>query len=655
MSNFKADSHVSAGTMVEEKKFSLASIRDITARKRAEEALQASETRYRRLFEAAQDGILILNAETGQIDDVNPYMIDMLHYSHEEFLGKKLWEVSPFKDTIVNRAAFEELQDKGYIRYKDLPLETKEGKHIAVEFVSNVYKANGNKVIQCNIRNITERKNSEEELREAYEHAEWLALFPEENPNPVMRVSANGSVLYCNSASVKMQGWECKDDQRLPDPLLSLFGHAMTAGQEIQQDVELGEQFYSFAVVPIAEKGYANVYGRNITDRKRAEEALQISETRYRRLFESAKDGILILEADTGQVIDANPFMQDLLGYSCEEFVGKTLWDIGSFKDIAASKSSFDELQRKGYVRYEDLPIETSDGRHINVEFISNVYMVGSKRVIQCNIRDITARRRAEEEVKKVLLEKNEEIRTMTRQLWQTAKLATMGELSASIAHELNNPLATVSLRVESLLEKTPEDNSNHRELGIIEQEVERMSKLIANLLQFSRRGQQQISTVDICEEIEKTLELIHYHLRQNNIVIQREFVQDVPPVHVDRQHLRQLFLNLFTNASDAMPQGGTLTIRVIAPPESMQVIMEIADTGTGIPPEILPKVAEPFYSTKPEGEGTGLGLAICRRIVEEHSGTFELVSEGIPGKGTTARISLPVKDRTNSASLENQ
>jgi PAS domain S-box-containing protein len=131
------------------------------------EALQASETRYRRLFESAQDGILILNAETGEIDDVNPYMIDMLHYSREEFVGMKLWEVSPFKDKVFNQAAFEELQDKGYIRYKDLPLETKEGNPIAVEFVSNVYKANGDKVIQCNIRNITERKQTEEALRKS--------------------------------------------------------------------------------------------------------------------------------------------------------------------------------------------------------------------------------------------------------------------------------------------------------------------------------------------------------------------------------------------------------------------------------------------------------------------------------------------------------
>jgi signal transduction histidine kinase len=281
--------------------------------------------------------------------------------------------------------------------------------------------------------------------------------------------------------------------------------------------------------------------------------------------------------------------------------------------------------------------------------------------VIQRELMEAESRRerkQAEEEVRKYsaeLVEKNEELRAMTQQLWQSAKLATMGELSASIAHELNNPLATVSLRVESLLEKTPQDNPNHREMEIIGQEVKRMATLIANLLQFSRRGQQQISTVDICEEIEKTLELIYYHLRKYNIVIRREFPKEAPRIHADRQQLLQLFLNLFTNASDAMPRGGTLTMRVTVPTESRQVIIEIADTGTGIPPEILPKVAEPFFSTKPEGKGTGLGLAICRRIVQEHKGTFDLLSEGIPGRGTTARIALPVTNGTNSAGLKDQ
>ena len=250
------------------------------------------------------------------------------------------------------------------------------------------------------------------------------------------------------------------------------------------------------------------------------------------------------------------------------------------------------------------------------------------------------------------LLAKNEELNAVTQQLWQAAKLATMGELASSIAHELNNPLATVSLRIESLTAQTSQDDPRLRELEIIEQEIERMGNLVTNLLQFSRRSQKQISTVDMREEIEKTVDLIHYHLRKNNIQVIREFAPEIPVILADRQQLRQLFLNLFTNASDAMLKGGTLTIRVAAQPEKKKIFIEIADTGTGIPPEILPKVMEPFYTTKPEGKGTGLGLAICRRIAQEHRGTFDITSEGIPGKGTKVRITLSSVDPGNSIGL---
>jgi len=136
----------------------------------------------------------------------------------------------------------------------------------------------------------------------------------------------------------------------------------------------------------------------DITERKKVEEALQVSETRYRRLFETAQDGILILDADTGEIFDINPFLIEMLGYSHEALLGKRLWEIGAFRDIEASKAAFLELQSKGYVRYEDLPLETRDGGHIDVEFVSNVYLVNHKKVIQCNIRDITQRRRIEEE-----------------------------------------------------------------------------------------------------------------------------------------------------------------------------------------------------------------------------------------------------------------
>jgi PAS domain S-box-containing protein len=135
-------------------------------RQSANHALKASETRYRRLFETAQDGILILNADTGQIDDVNPFLTDLLGYTREQLLGNKLWEIGPFKDTKASKASFRELQREDYVRYDDLPLETSAGKSINVEFVSNVYKVNGSKVIQCNIRNITERKQAEAKRKE---------------------------------------------------------------------------------------------------------------------------------------------------------------------------------------------------------------------------------------------------------------------------------------------------------------------------------------------------------------------------------------------------------------------------------------------------------------------------------------------------------
>jgi len=244
----------------------------------------------------------------------------------------------------------------------------------------------------------------------------------------------------------------------------------------------------------------------------------------------------------------------------------------------------------------------------------------------------------------KELEEKNEEVQAMTQQLWQVAKMATMGELAASIAHELNNPLATVSLRVESLAAQVPPDDPKQRSLQIISQEVERMGALVKNLLDFSRRSRRQVAAVDVCREIEYTLELIHYQFRKNRINVRRDYQPDLPLIHADRQELLQLFLNLFTNASDAMPQGGTLTIRVYTGyADTDWVAVDIADTGMGIQPDDLAKVMDPFFTTKPKGKGTGLGLSICRRIVQEHHGLITITSE--VDKGTTVSLKLPIRN----------
>jgi PAS domain S-box-containing protein len=193
----------------------------------------------------------------------------------------------------------------------------------------------------------------------------------------------------------------------LPDdnPLwVQVYGQVALTGQPVHIEnysPALKRHYEVFAYRP-APRQFAVLFV-DITERKQMEEALRSSETRYRRLFETAQDGILILDAETGQIIDVNPFLTEMLGYSHKDFIGRKLWEIGAFEDIGASKVAFIELQSKGYVRYEDLPLETRDERHIAVEFVSNVYSVNHKRVIQCNIRDITFRKRIEEERRKLI------------------------------------------------------------------------------------------------------------------------------------------------------------------------------------------------------------------------------------------------------------
>jgi len=169
-------------------------------RARLQRELVASEARYRRLFETAKDGILILDASTGHITDVNPFLEDLLGYSREELLGRRFWEIGPFKNTANSKVAFEELQNNAYIRYEDLPLETRHGASVAVEFVSHVYAENGENVIQCNIRDITARRQVEKRLR-----LKTTAL--ESAANAIVLTDASGNITWVNAAFTTMTGY----------------------------------------------------------------------------------------------------------------------------------------------------------------------------------------------------------------------------------------------------------------------------------------------------------------------------------------------------------------------------------------------------------------------------------------------------------------
>jgi PAS domain S-box-containing protein len=509
------------------------------------------------------------------------------------------------------------------------------------------------------------------EHERAKEAASKLAAIIESSDDAIIGKTLEGVVTSWNQGAEKLYGYSAEqvlgrsvsilvppeNTDELSNILERLKRGERINHRETERITKTGKRIQvSFTVSPIRDSSGqisgASTIARDISERKMAQAAQQASDFRYRRLFESAKDGILFLQENTGQIIDANPYLLKMLGYSCAEIAGKKLWEIGCFKDVAASKEAFAHLQKQGYIRYENLPLQTSDGHIRQVEFVSNRYLVGDEQVLQCNVRDITDRRQSETDLKeanqslelalKKVQEKSDELASTTQQLWQASKLATMGELAASVAHELNNPLATVALRAESALEGMPPEDPQRHGLEVISQEVDRMATLVGNLLVFSRRSVRQLSTLDLREELINSLNFIQYHLRSHKIDVVQEFSIDLPTVQADQQQLRQVFLNLITNACDAMPKGGTLSVRSRAGVMAglAAVVIEFADTGIGVQTGDLPRLWEPFFTTKPAGKGTGLGLAICRRTVEEHRGTIEI--ETGPGKGTTVRITLP-------------
>jgi signal transduction histidine kinase len=264
-----------------------------------------------------------------------------------------------------------------------------------------------------------------------------------------------------------------------------------------------------------------------------------------------------------------------------------------------------------------------------------NVELQKARDELEARVRD-----RTEE-----LARRNQEISATYQQLWHSAKLATVGELTASVAHELNNPLQTVGLRIESLARRLQGDPAACEALSVVEKELDRMAHLVANLLRLSRKGEQRIATVNAADELEKTLDLLQYHLRKCGIQTKIDFPAGIPLIRADSEQLQQAFLNLFTNACDAMPSGGNLTLRVQG---GTNVVIDIIDTGSGIAAADLPRVMETFFTTKPPGKGTGLGLPICRRIVEAHGGALSIESK--PGRGTTVRIVLPAAGEEEQA-----
>jgi len=380
----------------------------------------------------------------------------------------------------------------------------------------------------------------------------------------------------------------------------------------------------------------------NITGPKRTQEGLRTSEIRYRRLFEAARDGILILNAVTLKITDANPFMMELLGYSYDEFLGKELWEIGLFSDKEASQAAFRELQEAGYIRYEDLPLQTRRGESREVEFVSNVYEEDGQQVIQCNIRDITDRKQAEEE-RGLLLESAQAARSEA----DTAN-TIKDEFLAILSHELRTPLTSILGWSNLLTDGNLDERASQRALETIIRNARAQRQLIDDLLDISRiitgKLRLDVRPVELAAIIETVVDGVRPAAEARSILLQMALDPQTSPISGDPDRLQQIIWNLLTNAIKFTPKGGR--VQVWFERIESHVEINISDTGQGIASELLPHVFDRFRqsdssSTRRHG-GLGLGLSIVRQLVELHGGTVTAESPGA-GEGTTFKVILPL------------
>ena len=360
--------------------------------------------------------------------------------------------------------------------------------------------------------------------------------------------------------------------------------------------------------------------------------------TAFARLFEAVHEGVFIgtIGPDSTATIAANPHLKLIFGYASEAPEHDVRpFDRDHFVDPQARVALIERLTTDGSVNDYLLRLRRADGNAVWVEVTARADPPaddGSLR-LEALVRDVSERKKLDDET-----------RDIYHQLLQAEKMAALGQTISGVAHELNNPLATIISWSERLSQRSELDEPVRRGLETILSESERAARIVRNLLTFARKRQTTRAMVDVNQVVRETLALRAYEQRISNIDIIDALAAGLPQVFADGHQVQQVLLNLVINAEQAMLAAkgrGTIVVRTWHDADQESVILEINDDGPGIPDELQPKIFDPFFTTKEVGKGTGLGLTVAYAIVQEHGGRIRL--ESYPGVGASFYVELPV------------
>ncbi len=369
----------------------------------------------------------------------------------------------------------------------------------------------------------------------------------------------------------------------------------------------------------------------DVSDRKKTAEA------KYRRLFETAKDGILIIDPDSGEITDANAFIVELSGFSREEVLGKKFWESGPLSEVRQAEEVLGKLRNEEIVKLPDVPLRTKTGRGVEVEIIGNIYLEGEKRVVQFNIRDITDRKQFD------------------RKLLQSAKLESLGLLAGGVAHDFNNLLTGIMGNASLILDEAPPDTPDRERLRSIVKATQKAADLTRQMLAYSGRGRFTVGLVDVSELVREISGLIRGSIPKT-VDVSLELASGLLPMQADSTQIQQIIMNLVINGAESIGEGkrGVVCVKTsqiqldeqfirnelfgqdVSP--GTYVCLEVKDNGSGMDEATQAKIFDPFFTTK--FTGRGLGLAATSGIVRGHSAGIRVNSA--LGQGTTFRVFFP-------------